>query len=120
MTNKLVLKSLLGAAVALVFAGGMLFAKGENINLIYRGRIDNHLTLAPGNYKMDVTTAAQHPEAIFSQNGKVIGEAPVKVVAEASKNSQTQIYYSSPDNHVRQITQIDVGGKRDHLMFHHS
>lgn len=120
MRSNLVLKSLLGAATALVFASGLVFAKGENINLIYRGELGSHLTLAPGQYRMAVNGTPRAPEATFYQDGKVVGTAPVKVVAQASKNNQTEIFYSSPSNHVRQITEIDVSGKRDHLMFKHS
>ncbi|MGH9353675.1 MAG: hypothetical protein ACRD2G_16190 [Terriglobia bacterium] len=120
MKSRIVAKSLLGAAVALIFATGLVFAKGENINIIYRGQVGSNLTLTPGNYKMAVNAASQNPKAMFYKNGKLVGTTPVKIVAEANKNSQTEIYYSSPDNHVRQITEIDLSGQRDHLMFKHS
>lgn len=120
MKSNLVLKSLLGAATALIFASGLVFAKGENINLIYRGEVGSHLTLAPGQYRMAVNGTSQASKAMFYQDGKLVGTAPVKIVAQASKNDQTEIYYSSPNNHVRQITEIDVSGKRDHLLFKHS
>lgn len=120
MKNTLVVKSLLGAAVALIFATGLVFAKGEKINLIYLGQVNNNLTLAPGNYKMSVNATSQNPDAMFYKNGKLVGTVPVKIVAQATKNDQTEIYYSSPDNHVRQITEIDPSGKRDRLLFKHS
>lgn len=120
MKRKMVVKSLLGAAVAVVFATGLVFAKGENINIIYRGQIGSNLTLAPGNYKMAVNAASQNPAATFYKNGEVVGTAPVKIVAEANKNSQTEIFYSTPESHVRQITEIDLSGKRDRLVFKHS
>ncbi|MGH9377819.1 MAG: hypothetical protein ACRD1I_03375 [Terriglobia bacterium] len=120
MKSRIVAKSLLGAAVALIFATGLIFAKGENISVIYHGQIGSNVTLPPGNYKMAVNTASQNPEAMFYKNGKLIGTTPVKIVAEAKKNGQTEIYYSSPDNHVRQITEIDLSGQRDRLMFKHS
>ncbi|MGH9344040.1 MAG: hypothetical protein ACRD19_09795 [Terriglobia bacterium] len=120
MKNKIAVKSLLGAAVTLIFATGLMFAKGENINIIYRGQVGNNLTLAPGNYKMSINMVPHNSEAMFYKDGKLVGATPVKIVAESNKNSQTEIYYSSPDNHVRQITEIDLNGKRNRLMFKHS
>lgn len=113
-------KSALGVAVALFFATGLIFAKSENVNLIYRGEVGNSVTLAPGNYKVVLNTASQSPEASFYKDGKLMGTAPVRVVAEGQKNNQTEVYYSSPTNHVRQITQIDFSGQRDHLIFNKS
>lgn len=110
-------KTILGVAVALFFATGLVFAKSENVNLIYRGKIGTSLVLPPGNYKVVVNPTAHSPEASFYKNGKLVGTTPVKVVAEARKNNQTEVYYSSPVNQVRQITQIDFSGRRDHLMF---
>ncbi|MGH9395810.1 MAG: hypothetical protein ACRD18_03025 [Terriglobia bacterium] len=113
-------KSVLGVAVALFFATGLVFAKSENVNLIYRGEVGNNVMLAPGKYKVVINSTSPSPEASFYQSGKLVGTTPVKVVAEAQKNNQTEVYYSSPVNQVRQITQIDFSGQRDHLVFNKS
>lgn len=110
-------KSVIGLVVALFFATGLVFAESGHVDLIYRGQVGPNLTLAPGNYKVVVVTKAPSPKAAFYQNGKLKGAVPVKVVASAQKNIQTEVYYSSPVNNVRAITQIDFSGKRNHIMF---
>lgn len=110
-------KTVLGLAVALFFATGLVFAKSENINFIYRAQVGNSVSLEPGNYKVVVNSTSPSPEASFYKNGKLMGKTPVKVVAAARKNQQTEVFYSSPIDNVRHITQIDFSGQKDHLMF---
>lgn len=118
MRNKLV-KPLVGITAALFFLCGMTFAKSSNISLIYRGEIGNNLTLAPGTYRMVVNNHSQTPKVAFYQNGKLVGEAPVKLVSEAKKANQTEVFYSAPHNGTRNITQIDPSGWKDELVFSH-
>ncbi|MGH9444736.1 MAG: hypothetical protein ACRD3O_03290 [Terriglobia bacterium] len=112
-----VLKSVIGAAAALFFVCGMTFAKTSNISVMYRAELGHHLTLAPGHYKMSVSTLSGTHRAAFFQNGKLVGTAPVKVVSEAKKNDQTMVFFSAPHNDLRNITQIDVSGWRNKLLF---
>ncbi len=111
------LKAAIGAAATLFLAGGIMFAKTSNINVTYRADLGRNLTLAPGQYKMSVSTLAGAHQAAFFKNGKLVGTAPVNVVSETRKNDQTMVYFSSPHNDVRHITQIDVGGWKAKLMF---
>ncbi|MGH9406602.1 MAG: hypothetical protein ACRD3D_12300 [Terriglobia bacterium] len=110
-------KYALGAGVIVLFAAGALFAKGERISIMYRGEVGTNLVLAPGTYKMVVNTSAATPEASFYNHNDLVGTTPVKVVAKSQKNDQTEVFYSTPQNNVRQITEIDVNGKRDRLIF---
>jgi hypothetical protein len=110
-------KSAVGAAAALVLVCGMSFGKTKNVNIMYPSEIGNHLTLAPGQYKMSVSTLAGTQRAAFFQNGKLVGTAPVNVVNEVKKNGQTMVFFGSPQGNVRPITQIDVSGWKDKLMF---
>lgn len=117
MNNKL-FRSLTGAAVALFFVCGLTFAKSSHINLIYRGQIGHSsVTLLPGKYKVSVDNPSSTPQMSFYQDGKLVGTAPVKLVTEANKNSQTEVFYSAPKDGVRHISQIDISGWRDRLMF---
>lgn len=110
-------KTVIGLAVALFFATGLTFAESGHVDLIYKGKVGQSLTLAPGKYKVVVAANAPSPKAAFYQNGKLKGAVPVHVVASAQKNNQTEVYYNSPVNNVRAITQIDLNGKRNHIMF---
>jgi hypothetical protein len=115
MKNKLV-RSMVGAAVVLLFICGPTFAKTSHVNLIYSGKV-GQLTLAPGTYRVKVNTASATPEMAFYRNGKFIGQTPVRVVSEARKNSKTMVYYNAPKDNVRRVTQIDLGGWKDKLVF---
>jgi hypothetical protein len=115
MKNK-VIRAAAGAAIALFFTCGLTFAKTSHVDLIYLGKA-GQLTLAPGNYTVKVNTTTTTPQMAFYQNGKLIGTTPVQVVSKNSKNSQTQIYYNAPKDSVRRITQIDLSGWKDKLMF---
>jgi hypothetical protein len=110
------MRSAAGAAVALFFVCGLTFAKTSHVNFIYQGKV-GQLTLAPGRYTVRVNTALKSPEMAFYQNGKLIGQTPVRVVSEAKKNSQTMVYYNAPKDNVRRVTQIDVSGWKDKLVF---
>jgi hypothetical protein len=116
MHNKL-MKSLLGAVIAVFFVSALTFAKSAHINILYRGELGSSVTLLPGNYKMVVNPLATTPSVAFYQNGKLVGTARVRVVTEARKNSQTEVFYSAPRNKLRGITQIDVSGWKDKLVF---
>jgi hypothetical protein len=119
MHNKL-MKSLSGAVIAVFFVSALTFAKSTHINVLYRGELGSSVTLMPGNYKMVVNPLASTPSAAFYQNGKLVGTVPVQVVTEAKKNSQTEVFYSAPQNNLRGITQIDVSGWKDKLIFKQS
>lgn len=113
--NKLI-RSVAGAAVALVFMCAPTFAKTSHVNLLYTSRM-GQLTLVPGNYSVKVNTASPVSQMEFYINGKFIGQTPVRVVSEPTKNSQTMVYYSAPKDNVRRVTQIDLSGWKDKLVF---
>ncbi|MGH9328715.1 MAG: hypothetical protein ACRD2B_18770 [Terriglobia bacterium] len=106
-----------GVSVALLFVCGMTFAKSSNVNLIYRAQLGNNLVLAAGKYHVVVNKKSQTPDVAFYQNGKLVGKTPVKIVSEAKKNNQTEVFYNSPHNNVRHISQIDFSGWHSKLMF---
>ncbi|MGH9359994.1 MAG: hypothetical protein ACRD1O_12590 [Terriglobia bacterium] len=69
---------------------------------------------------MKINNRSQRPEAAFYQDGKLIGEAPVKLVSEAQKISQTEVYYGSLSGKSRPVTQIELSGWRNKLVFEKS
>jgi hypothetical protein len=110
-----ILRSAAGAVVALFFVCGPIFAKTSHVDFIYLGKV-GQLTLAPGKYTVRLNRASATPEMAFYKNGKFIGQTPVRVVSEARKNGQTQVYYNAPKNNVRRVTQIDLSGWKDKLI----
>lgn len=116
MRNK-ALTYISGLMVALFFVCGATFAKSSNVNLIYTGKFGNQLVLPPGKYKVEVNKKSPTPQAEFYQNGKLMGTTAVKVVPQVSKNQQTEVYYGSPQDNVRKVSQIDFSGWKAKLMF---
>jgi hypothetical protein len=69
------------------------------------------MELAPGDYKVDVVD-----QKAVIRNGKVQGEAPVKVEDNASKYNTTSVRYANSDGKMR-IQEIHVGGSKTKLVF---
>ncbi len=106
-----------GVSIALLFVCGLTFAKASTVSIVYRAQIGKTLVLSPGNYRVVVNPQSEMSTAAFYQNGKLMGKASVRVVSEAKKNSQTEVFYGSPHNDVRNVSQIDFNGWRDELLF---
>src|SRR5215469_13317329 len=77
------------------------------VTLIYASQIANGTELQPGSYKVELSPNASSPQLMFYQQGKLVAQAPVKLVAETKKIGQTEILYNTAANqHV--ITEIDL------------
>ncbi len=117
MMSRTVITSIFAAAIAIISAAGLTFAKSSSVSLMYAGKIGNHLTLKPGHYKIMLNDNAKAPEVAFYQGRKLVGQTPVKLVTEQKKADQTAVYYSAPHNNVRKVTEIDLNGWNQKLMF---
>jgi hypothetical protein len=96
----------------------MAFAKTKRVDVLYSAMVGKTLKLKPGNYKIDVVNNKKSPAVKFYNTyGKLVGQAPVKVVNESKKNDQTQVDYSTvaSDNHA--ITEIRLQGWKQNLFF---
>ncbi len=117
MKNKL-MQSILGATAAVFVLTGMSFARTARVQLMYRGQLDSNLTLAPGTYKVVVNNNAAGSEQVaFYRQGKLAGKVMAKIVPNARKNSQTEVYYGAPHDHLRKISEIQFSGWKDKLEF---
>jgi hypothetical protein len=104
-------------SVAFFFAG-MAFAKTKQIDVLYSSTVGKTLKLKPGNYKIDIVNNKTSPAVKFFDNyGKLVGQAPVKVVNESKKNQQTQVDYSTLTSNDHAITEISPGGWKENLYF---
>jgi hypothetical protein len=120
-------KTTLGAIVAVLLVSGMAFARRSH-NADSRGRsagvdiewsamIPNGPSLSQGHYKVTLNTQSGSPELEFYQDGKLVGQAPVTLVPESMKNEQTQVYYNNGNEGDRTITEFDLSGWREKLVF---
>ena len=103
---------------AVFFLAGMAFAKTKQIDVLYSSTIGKTLKLKPGNYRIDFLNNKTSPTVKFFDNyGKLVGQAPVKVVNESKKNQQTQVDYSAMASNDHAITEISPGGWKENLYF---
>jgi hypothetical protein len=102
------------------FFAGMAFAKTKQIDVLYPATVGKSLKLKPGNYKIDVVNSKTSPAVKFFDNdGKLVGQAPVKVVNESKKNQQTQVDYFTIASNDQAITEISPQGWKEKLYFSH-
>lgn len=117
MCNKM--HTLVISALGIVFLfTGMAFAKTKRIDVLYSATVGKNLKLKPGDYKIDVVNNKKSPAVKFYNNyGKLVGEAPVKLLNESKKNQQTQVDYTSVASNDHAITEISPGGWKENLVF---
>lgn len=101
--------------------GGMAFAKTKKIDVLYPAMVGKSLKLKPGNYKIDVVNNKKSPAVRFyDKDGKLVGQAPVKLVNEATKNHNTQVDYRTVASNAHAITEISPRGWKERLYFSQS
>jgi hypothetical protein len=117
MCNKI--QALIISVLSVVFLfTGMALAKTKQVDVLYSSTVGKTLKLKPGNYRIDVVNNKTSPAVKFFDNyGKLVGQAPVKVVNESKKNQQTQVDYSTEASNDHAITEISPGGWKENLYF---
>jgi hypothetical protein len=120
MLNKI--NTIIISALGIVFLfSAIAFGKTEKIDVLYPATVGKTLKLKPGNYKIDVVNSVKSPAVNFyNKKGKLVGQAPVKVVNMATKNQQTQVDYSTIASNGHIITEISPEGWKESLYFSHS
>jgi hypothetical protein len=116
------IRTTLISALSVVFLfAGMAFARTKQIDVVYSATVGKTLKLKPGNYRIDVVNNAKSSAVKFYNNdGKLVGQAPVKVVSESQKNGQTQIQYDTVASNDHTITEISPSGWKENLYFSQS
>ena len=118
MASSKIHTSLISALSVVLLFAGMAFAKTKQIDVIFPSTVGKMLKLKPGNYKIDIVKNSKSPAVKFyNQDGKLMGQAPVKLVNEAKKNHQTQIDYDKMASNDHAITEISPRGWRENLLF---
>jgi hypothetical protein len=128
MKKDVVIKSMLAAAGILV-AASMAFAKfplfdlgrsskkSADVELFETGRIPGGPTLQSGEYRVVLNNNATTPEVAFYQDGKLLAQVPAKLVDQAKKIDQTEIFYDTHGHNTPVITEMDLGGWREKVFF---
>ena len=128
MKKDMVNKSMLAAAGILV-AASMAFAKFPSLDLgrsskksadveIYEtARIPGGPTLHSGEYRVVLNNNSPTPEIGFYQNGKLVAQVPAKLVDQGKKFDETKIYSNTTGAETQVITQMDISGWREKVLF---
>lgn len=111
----------------LLFTAGMASAKSlslhhssrksADIDLIQTTKVPNGPTLKAGSYKVTLVNESNTPELEFYQDGKRVGEAPVKLVDQDKKISETEVFADTKDDHSQVVTEMDLSGWTQKVVF---
>jgi hypothetical protein len=109
------------------FTSGLAFAgfpgnhhhsqKSASVDIVDVTKIPDGPTLEPGTYQVTLLNGSSAPEVGFYQAGKLVGQAPVKLVDQAKKISETEIRADTKPNHTQVLTEMDLKGWTQKLMF---
>ena len=128
MKKDMVNKSML-AAVGILVAASMAFAKfpsldlgrsskkSADVEIDQTARIPGGPTLQSGEYKVVLNNNSPTPEIGFYQNGKLVAQVPAKLVDQGKKINETTIYYDTRGADTQVITQMDLSGWREKVLF---
>jgi hypothetical protein len=121
-----VLRSILTIMAVVSFTGTMALAgssghhhshKSATVDLVGVTKVPGGPTLQSGTYRVTLLSPSSVPEIGFYQDGKLVGEAPVKLVDQGKKISQTELLTNAGPNHTNVLTEMDLSGWSQKLMF---
>jgi hypothetical protein len=125
--NAKVFKSILATTALALFTTGMAFAgfpghhpsaqRSADVDFTETIKVPNGPTLEPGTYKVALLNESSAPEVGFYQGGKLVGQAPVKLVDQGKKIRQTEFSSNLVDSHTRVITEMDFSGWTEKIVF---
>lgn len=116
---------ILPLSAMLLFTAGIASAKfphhssqkSADIDLIQTTTFPNGPTLKAGSYKVTLVNGSNTPELEFYQDGKRLGEAPVKLIEQDKKISETEVFADTKDDHTQVVTEMDLSGWTQKIVF---
>jgi hypothetical protein len=117
------------AATGILVAASVAFAKFPSFDLGHSSkqsarvaidqtaRIPGGPTLQSGKYQVVLNNDSATPEIGFYQNGKLVAQVPAKLVDQGKKFDETKIYYDTRGADTQVITQMDLSGWREKVLF---
>ena len=124
VANKLMLTAigiLVAASMALAkfpsFDFGRSSRKSATVDIDQTARISGGPTLKSGEYRVVLNNNSSTPEVGFYQNGKLVAQVPAKLVDQGKKFDETKIYYATKGADTQVITQMDLSGWREKVLF---
>lgn len=121
-----VFAGVLALALSAPFASAKLFNfshsdhKSATVDFLYAAKLGNGPEIQPGNYKMTLMDDSNTPKVGFYQNGKLVAETSAKLVSEPEKSQQTEIFYNHQGKKDETVTQVQISGWTQKLVFSNS
>jgi hypothetical protein len=120
-------KSILTIMAVVSFTSSLAFAgfpgnhhhsqKSASVDIADITKIPGGPTLQPGTYRVTLLNPSSVPEVGFYQAGKLVGQAPVKLVDQGKKISETEVRTNAGPNHTNVLTEMDLSGWTHKLVF---
>jgi hypothetical protein len=120
-------RSILAVAAALLCTAAITFAgfpgihhssqKHADLDLTEITRIPGGPTLKPGTYRVVLLTDSSTPELGFYHDGKLVGQAPVNLINQDKKISQTEVLADTQNDHTQVVTEMDLSGWTERVTF---
>ena len=108
---------LLGAAMAVALSAGLAAAKTSTVEFSSRAKLGNGPVIDPGSYRVVLMNDSSKPEVALYQGGKQVAQVPVKIVSVPKKNSETEVIYDQTHTNPTVVTEIDLSGWNQNLVF---
>jgi hypothetical protein len=125
--NAKVFNAISTTTALVLFTAAMAFAgfpghhtsaqKSADVDFAETTKVPNGPTLEPGTYKVALLNESSAPEVGFYQGGKLVGQAPVKLVEQGQKIRQTQVSSNLVDSNTRVLNEMDFSGWTQKIVF---
>src|SRR5262249_51997720 len=125
--NAKVFNSILTTTALVLFTTGMAFAgfpghhnsaqKSADVDFTETVKVPNGPTLSPGTYKAALLNDSSAPEVGFYQKGKLVGQAPVKLVDQGKKIREIEVEPELVDSHTEVVTEMGLSGWTQKIIF---
>ena len=119
--------SILATSGAVLLAAGITFAgfpgihhssrKSADIEITETTKVPGGPSLEPGTYKVVLLNESDTPEVGFYQDGKLIGQASVKLDDQGKKFQHTEFEANILDGNREIITALSPGGWTEKIIF---
>lgn len=116
MTKRFVI-CVLGASMAITLSAGMAAAKSSTVHFDRPARLGSGPTINAGSYRVVLMNQSSNPEVAFYQGSKQVAEVPAKLVSLPKKNSETDVIYDQSQKGSSVVTEIDLDGWNQKIVF---
>lgn len=122
MMKNRISQTLLIAATTLFLSTAAAFpllgsARSGSLDLAHAAQVANGPNLPAGHYRVELAQNTSKPEVLFYRQGKLVAQAPTAQLVERTKKSDMNKVYFNTASGKRVITQLDLKGWTQNIVF---